>query len=78
MNASLTAAPTRSPAAPGPGPLSEPLLRALDLTVRRRVEGMLAGDHRSSLLGAGSELAAVTKEVREQVRQLCAKFPLPH
>jgi uncharacterized protein (DUF58 family) len=59
VTTSLTAAPTRSPAAPGPGPLSEPLLRALDLTVRRRVEGMLAGDHRSSLLGAGSELAQV-------------------
>jgi uncharacterized protein (DUF58 family) len=52
-------AAARTPAQPGPGPLSEPLLRALDLTVRRRVEGMLAGDHRSSLLGAGSELAQV-------------------
>ena len=44
-------AAARTPAQPGPGPLSEPLLRALDLTVRRRVEGMLAGDHRSSLRG---------------------------
>jgi uncharacterized protein (DUF58 family) len=49
----------RSPARPGPGPLPETLLRALDLTIRRRVEGMLAGDHRSALLGAGSELAQV-------------------
>ena len=58
MTTSLPAQ-VRSPAAPGPGPLSEPLLRALDLTVRRRVEGMLAGDHRSTLLGSGSELAQV-------------------
>ena len=49
----------RSPDRPGPGALPETLLRALDLTIRRRVEGMLAGDHRSALLGAGSELAQV-------------------
>jgi len=49
----------RSPDRPGPGPLPETLLRALDLTIRRRVEGMLAGDHRSALLGSGSELAQV-------------------
>src|SRR5918997_2490493 len=49
----------RTPDRPGPGPLPEVLLRSLDLVVRRRVEGMLAGDHRSSLLGAGSELAQV-------------------
>ena len=59
MSAVTPAGAARNPAQPGPGPLSEPLLRALDLTVRRRVEGMLAGDHRSSLLGAGSELAQV-------------------
>jgi len=35
------------------------LLRSLDLAVRRRVEGMLAGDHRSSVLGRGTELAQV-------------------
>ena len=49
----------RSPHRPGPGPLPEALLRSLDLAVRRRVEGMLAGDHRSSLLGRGTELAQV-------------------
>ena len=43
----------------GPGALPETLLRALDLTIGRRIEGMLAGDHRSSVLGAGSELAQV-------------------
>ncbi|MBA2463031.1 MAG: DUF58 domain-containing protein [Actinobacteria bacterium] len=54
-----SAAKLRSPDRPGPGPLPEVLLRSLDLAVRRRVEGMLAGDHRSSLLGRGTELAQV-------------------
>lgn len=48
-----------TPAAPGPGPIPEQLLRALELVVVRRVEGLLAGDHRSHLLGRGSELAQV-------------------
>lgn len=48
-----------TPERPGPGPLPEPLLRALELTIGRRVDGMLAGDHRSSLLGRGTELAQV-------------------
>jgi uncharacterized protein (DUF58 family) len=39
--------------------VSEGLLKALELTVARRVDGMLAGDHRSSLLGRGTELAQV-------------------
>jgi uncharacterized protein (DUF58 family) len=60
----LTAAPDahaleRTPDRPGPGPLPEALLRALDLTIGRRIEGMLAGEHRSSVLGHGSELAQV-------------------
>jgi uncharacterized protein (DUF58 family) len=37
----------------------ESLLKALELTVARRVDGMLAGDHRSALLGRGTELAQV-------------------
>lgn len=49
----------RTPDRPGPGPLPETLLRALDLTIGRRIEGLLAGDHRSSVLGKGSELAQV-------------------
>lgn len=51
--------PAPTPARPGPGPMAEGLLRALDVTIGRRVEGMLAGDFRSSSLGAGSELAMV-------------------
>jgi uncharacterized protein (DUF58 family) len=53
------AAFARTPDRPGPGPLPETLLRALDLSIGRRIEGLLAGDHRSSILGAGSELAQV-------------------
>jgi uncharacterized protein (DUF58 family) len=39
--------------------MPEALLRALDLSIGRRVEGLLAGDYRSVLLGQGSELALV-------------------
>ncbi len=39
--------------------MPEALLRALDITLGRRIEGLLAGDYRSVLLGAGSELALV-------------------
>jgi len=48
-----------TPARPGPGPMPEGLLRALDVTIGRRMEGLLAGDFRSNLLGTGSELAMV-------------------
>ena len=51
----LLARPT--PARPGPGPMAEGLLRALDVSIGRRVEGLLAGDFRSNVLGTGSELA---------------------
>ena len=53
----LLASPT--PARPGPGAMPEGLLRALDVTIGRRMEGLLAGDFRSNLLGTGSELAMV-------------------
>jgi uncharacterized protein (DUF58 family) len=48
-----------SPARPGPGPIPARLLRALDVTIGRRMEGLLAGDFRSSLLGEGTELALI-------------------
>ena len=39
--------------------MPDALLRALELTIARRVDGLLAGDHRSALLGRGTELAQV-------------------
>ena len=39
--------------------MSPALLRALELSVGRRMEGLLAGDYRSTLLGEGTELAQV-------------------
>jgi uncharacterized protein (DUF58 family) len=39
--------------------MPEGLLRALDVSIARRMEGLLAGDFRSNLLGTGSELAMV-------------------
>jgi uncharacterized protein (DUF58 family) len=48
-----------APERPGPGPISEALLRALDVTIGRRMNALLAGDYRSTLLGRGTELAQV-------------------
>lgn len=39
--------------------MPDALVRALELTIGRRVDGLLAGDYRSSLLGRGTELAQV-------------------
>lgn len=43
----------------GPGATSEAVLKAVDLVVRRRVEGMLAGEFRSARSGLGTELHQV-------------------
>lgn len=61
----------RTPAAPGPGPLSAASLRALELTVGRRVDGLLAGDYRSAFAGVGSELWQVRPyEAGDDVRRI--------
>src|SRR3954463_3289994 len=43
--------------------MPEGLLRALDVRIGRRVNGLLAGDYRSALQGDGTELAQVRPDV---------------
>jgi uncharacterized protein (DUF58 family) len=48
-----------------------PLLRALDLDIRRRIDGLLAGDFRATRWGEGTELAQVRPyEPGDDVRQI--------
>ena len=64
-------APVRTPDRPGPGPLSSSSLRALELSVGRRVDGLLAGDYRSAFAGVGSELWQVRPyEPGDDVRRI--------
>jgi uncharacterized protein (DUF58 family) len=74
----------RTAARPGPGILPEALLRALDVSMGRRVEGLLAGDYRSRLLGRGTELAQIrpydpeTDDVRHIDWKVTARTQIPH
>jgi uncharacterized protein (DUF58 family) len=77
----LPRAPT--PEQPGPGPMSDALLRGLDIHIGRRVEGLLAGDYRSTLLGDGTELAqirpyAIGDDVRRIDWNVTARTGEPH
>ncbi len=72
-----------TPDRPGPGPMPEALLRALDVDLGRRVEGLLAGDYRSRLLGRGAELAQVRPyvpgdDVRRMDWNVTARTGEPH
>jgi len=71
------------PARPGPGAVPAALLRALQIEVGRRIEGMLAGEYRSSRHGDGAELAQVRPYVPgDDVRLLewnvTARTGVPH
>lgn len=73
----------RTPDRPGPGPMPEAILRALDITIGRRMNGLLAGDYRSSALGLGTELAQVREyQPGDDVRQIdwnvTARTTIPH
>ncbi len=61
----------RTPARPGPGQLSPSSLRALELAIGRRVDGLLSGDFRSALAGVGTELYQVRPyEPGDDVRRI--------
>lgn len=73
----------RSPAQPGPGPMSPAVLRALELSVRRRVDGLLPGEHRAASLGMGTELAQIRPyqpgdDVRRIDWNVTARTRVPH
>ncbi len=57
LSRAVQRAPT--PDRPGPGPMPDALLRALEVSIGRKMEGLLAGDYRSALQGDGTELAQV-------------------
>lgn len=81
VTGALRTAPT--PDRPGPGSIPDRLLRALDVTIGRRLEGMLAGDHRSSILGEGTELALIRPytpgdDVRQMDWSVTARTGEPH
>src|SRR5262249_5088847 len=60
-----------TPQEPGPGPMPDALLRALDIRIGRRVNGLLAGDYRSALHGEGTELAQIRPyEPGDDVRRI--------
>jgi uncharacterized protein (DUF58 family) len=76
-------APPRTKAAPGPGPTPEALLRALDVTVGRKIHGLLSGEFRAHDRGGGTELAQVRPyEPGDDVRQIdwnvTARMTVPH
>jgi uncharacterized protein (DUF58 family) len=61
----------RTPAAPGPGDVTAESLRALELSIGRRVDGLLAGDFRSTFAGVGTELFQVRAyEPGDDVRRI--------
>jgi len=73
----------RTPAQPGPGPTPEALLRALDVTVGRRIRGLNPGEYRAHDLGGGTELAQVRPyqpgdDVRRIDWNVTARTTVPH
>ncbi len=53
----VTSAPRANARPSWTGPLRAGHLSKLDMTVRRRVEGLLSGDYRAAAIGEGTELA---------------------
>jgi uncharacterized protein (DUF58 family) len=75
--------PPRTPARPGPGSTPEALLRALDVTIGRRIHGLVPGEFRAHELGGGTELAAIRPyqpgdDVRRIDWNVTARMAVPH
>jgi uncharacterized protein (DUF58 family) len=61
----------RPAARQGPGSLPEGAVRAVDVAVRRAIEGQLPGEHRATGVGSGTEIAQLRPYVvGDDVRQL--------
>src|SRR3954454_20963006 len=76
-------APERSPAAPGPGPVPQAILRSLDLAVMKRIESLLPGEHMTPQVGQGTELAGIRPyfpgdDVRHIDWNVTARMNEPH
>jgi uncharacterized protein (DUF58 family) len=68
---------------PGPGPTPVALLRALDLSIGRRIHGLVPGEFRAHELGGGLELAQVRPyqpgdDVRRIDWNVTARTTIPH
>jgi uncharacterized protein (DUF58 family) len=81
----LTLAPASRPGRerPGPGPTPNAVLQALDLTIRRRIDSLVSGEHRAPALGTGTELAQIRPyQLGDDVRQIdwavTARMREPH
>ena len=77
------AGPERTPSRPGPGAISVATLEALELSIGRRIDGLLTGDYRSAFAGLGSELYQVRPyEFGDDVRRIdwnvTARTTIPH
>jgi uncharacterized protein (DUF58 family) len=73
----------RTPERPGPGPVPDAVLRALDLAVMRRIQSLVPGDHLTPQVGAGTELAMIRPyqpgdDVRHIDWNVTARMREPH
>lgn len=81
MTAALTK--DRPKERPGPGPTPVALLRALDLTIGRRIHGVLPGEFRAHHQGGGLELAQIRPyqpgdDIRRIDWNVTARTTVPH
>jgi len=76
-------AEVRAPAAEGAAPTSDAVLRRLEWTVIRRLDGLLQGDYRTLMRGAGLDLADLREyqhhdDVRHIDWNVSARLQIPH